>query len=159
MKKQAEKQAEKQTAELQSNSVLHSEAEKTAEKTLLINEEDLKILNEVLTDYKWFVEYTYKTNVAIIAQGEQMLKTSSDKDKTIDLIKAIDQYKEQSSMLDIARLRADSVHNKVKEALGINNLPDEVIEPTGAWEEQDDTSADKQDAEVSESVEVLPEEG
>jgi hypothetical protein len=61
-----------------------------------------------------------------------MLKTSSDKDKTIDLIKAIDQYKEQSSMLDIARLRADSVHNKVKEALGINNLPDEVIEPAGA---------------------------
>jgi hypothetical protein len=54
MKKQ-EKQAEKiaeqtaeKTAELQSNSVLHSEAEKT----LLINEEDLKILNEVLTDYK-----------------------------------------------------------------------------------------------------------
>jgi hypothetical protein len=52
MKKQAEKQTAEQTAEktaeLQSNSVLHSEAEKT----LLINEEDLKILNEVLTDYK-----------------------------------------------------------------------------------------------------------
>jgi hypothetical protein len=56
-------------------------------------------------------------------------------------------------------LRADSVHNKVKEALGINNLPDEVIEPAGAWEEQNDTAADKPDAEVSESVEVLPEEG
>ena len=95
----------------------------------------------------------------IIAQGEQMLKTSSDKDKTIDLIKAIDQYKEQSKMLDIARLRADSVHLKVKEALGIKDLPDKIIEPTGAGEEQNDTAADKPDAEVSESVEVLPEEG
>lgn len=128
-------------------------------KTLVINEEDLNILNEVLTDYKGFVEYTYKTNVTIIAQGEQMLKTSSDKDKTIDLIKAIDQYKEQAKMLDIARLRADSVHLKVKDALGIKDLPDEVIEPTGAGEEQNDTSADKPQPEVSESVEVLPEEG
>lgn len=128
-------------------------------KTLLINEEDLKILNDVLTDYKGFVEYTYKSNLMIIAQGEQMLKTSSDKDKTIDLIKAIDQYKEQSSMLDVARLRADSVHLKVKEALGIKDEPDEIIEPTGTGEVQDDTSADKPDAEVSESVEVLPEEG
>jgi hypothetical protein len=127
-------------------------------KTLVINEEDLKILNDVLTDYKGFVEYTYKTNVTIIAQGEQMLKTSSDKDKTIDLIKAIDQYKEQAKMLDVARLRADSVHLKVKDALGIKDLPDEVIEPTGAGEVQNDTSADKPNAEVSESVEVLPEE-
>lgn len=128
-------------------------------KTLVINEEDLNILNDVLTDYKGFVEYTYKTNVTIIAQGEQMLKTSSDKDKTIDLIKAIDQYKEQAKMLDIARLRADSVHLKVKDALDIKDLPDEVIEPTGAGEEQNDTSADKPQPEVSESVEVLPEEG
>lgn len=135
------------------------QAEKITDKTLLINEEELNILNEVLEDYKWFVEYTYKNNVAIIAQGEQMLKTSSDKDKTIDLIKAIDQYKEQAKMLDIARLRADSVHLKVKGALGIKDLPDEIIEPTGAGEEQNDTSADKPDAEVSESVEVLPEEG
>ena len=135
------------------------QAEKTAEKTLIINEEELKILNEVLEDYKWFVEYTYKNNVAIIAQGEQMLKTSSDKDKTIDLIKAIDQYKEQAKYLDVARLRADSVHLKVKDALGIKDLPDEIIEPTGAGEKQNDTTADKPDAEVSESVEVLPEEG
>lgn len=128
-------------------------------KTLVINEEDLKILNDVLTDYKGFVEYTYKTNVTIIAQGEQMLKTSSDKDKTIDLIKAIDQYKEQAKMLDVARLRADSVHSKIKDALGIKNMPDEVIEPTGAGAEQNDTAADKPQPEVSESVEVLPEEG
>lgn len=128
-------------------------------KTLVINEEDLKILNDVLTDYKGFVEYTYKTNVTIIAQGEQMLKTSSDKDKTIDLIKAIDQYKEQAKMLDVARLRADSVHLKIKDALGIKDLPDEIIEPTGAGEEQDDTSANEPQPEVSESVEVLPEEG
>lgn len=134
------------------------QAEKTTDKTLLINEEELKILNEVLEDYKWFVEYTYKNNVAIIAQGEQMLKTSSDKDKTIDLIKAIDQYKEQAKYLDVARLRADSVHLKVKDALGIKDMPDEIIEPTGAGEEQNDTTADKPDAEVSESVEVLPEE-
>ena len=131
----------------------------TTEKTLTINEEELNILNEVLADYKGFIEYTYKNNVAIVAQGEQMLKTSSDKDKTIDLIKAIDQYKEQAKMLDIARLRADSVHIKVKDALGIKDEPDEVIEPSGAGEIQDDTSADKSDAEVSESVEVLPEEG
>ncbi len=131
----------------------------TEAKTLQINEEDLKILNDVLTDYKGFVEYTYKSNLMIIAQGEQMLKTSSDKDKTVDLIKAIDQYKEQSSMLDVARLRADSVHLKVKEALGIKDEPDEIIEPEWAGEVQDDTSTNKQDAEVSESVEVLPEEG
>ena len=88
-----------------------------------------------------------------------MLKTSSDKDKTIDLIKAIDKYKEQAKYLDIARLRADSVHLKVKDALGIKDLPDEVIEPSGDWTEQNDTSADQSGAEVSESVEVLPEEG
>lgn len=128
-------------------------------KSLTVNEEDLKILNDVLTDYKGFVEYTYKTNVTIIAQGEQMLKTSSDKDKTVDLIKAIDQYKEQAKMLDVARLRADSVHLKVKDALGIKNLPDEVIEPDGIGAEQNDTAANEPNAEVSESVEVLSEEG
>ena len=130
---------------------------KKATKKLTINEEELKILNEVLADYKGFIEYTYKNNLMIVAQGEQMLKTSSDKDKTIDLIKAIDQYKEQAKMLDIARLRADSVHLKVKDALGIKEN-DEVIEPSGAGEVQDDTSTDQSDAEVSESVEVLPEE-
>ena len=128
-------------------------------KTLTVNEEELNILNEVLSDYKGFIEYTYKNNVAIIAQGEQMLKTSSDKDKTIDLIKAIDQYKEQAKYLDIARLRADSVHIKVKDALGIKDMPDEIIEPTGVGEEQNGDTTDKSGAEVSESVEVLPEEG
>ena len=127
--------------------------------TLTLNKEDLDILNEVLADYKGFIEYTYKNNLMIIAQGEQMLKTSSDKAKTIELIKGIDQYKEQAKMLDIARLRADGVHLKVKDALGIKDEPDEVIEPSGAGETQDDTSADQPSAEVSESVEVLPEEG
>lgn len=131
----------------------------TAEKTLTINEEELKILDEVLTDYKGFVEFTYKNNVTIIAQGEQMLKTSSDKDKTIELIKGIDKYKEQAKYLDIARLRADWVHLKVKEALGIKDEPDEIINPDWDGAKQDDTPADKSDAEVSESVEVLPEEG
>ena len=128
-------------------------------KSLLINEEELNILNEVLADYKGFIEYTYKNNLMIIAQGEQMLKTSSDKDKTIDLIKAIDQYKEQAKMLDIARLRADSVHLKVKDVLGIKDMPDEVIEPSGDGEGEDGVTADKPNAEISESVEVLPEEG
>ena len=126
---------------------------------LTINEEDLNILNEVLSDYKGFIEYTYKNNLMIIAQGEHMLKTSSDKDKTVDLIKAIDQYKEQSKMLDVARLRADSVHLKVKEALGIKDEPDEIIEPTGDWEGENDTPANEPDAEVSESTEVLSKEG
>ena len=134
------------------------ETTETTEKTLTLSWEDLDILNEVIADYKWFVEYTYKNNLMIIAQGEQMLKSSSDKDKTIDLIKAIDQYKEQAKMLDIARLRADGLHQKVKEVLGIKDEPDEVIEPDGAGAEQDDASADEPNAEVSESVEVLPKE-
>lgn len=120
--------------------------------------EELDILNEVLADYKGFIEYTYKNNVAIIAQGEQMLKTSSDKDKTIDLCKAIDKYKEQAKMLDIARLRADGIHIKVKEVLGIKDEPDEVIEPSGTGGGEDGVTANEPDAEVSESVEVLPEE-
>jgi hypothetical protein len=127
--------------------------------TLTLNKEDLDILNEVLADYKGFIEYTYKNNLMIIAQGEQMLKTSSDKAKTIELCKGIDQYKEQAKMLDIARLRADGVHLKVKEALGIKDEPDEVIEPSGDGEGKDDTPADEPNAEVSESVEVLPKEG
>lgn len=132
-------------------------AETTA--TLTLSQDDLQILHEVLTDYKWFIEYTYRNNVAIIAQGERMLKESSDKDKTIELIKGIDQYKEQAKFLDIARLRADGVHLKVKEALWIKDMPDEIIEPAGNGTEQDDTTANQPDAEVSESVEVLPEEG
>ena len=127
-------------------------------KTLTVNEEELNILNEVLADYKGFIEYTYKNNVAIIAQGEQMLKTSSDKDKTIDLCKAIDKYKEQAKMLDIARLRADGIHIKVKEVLGIKDEPDEVIEPEWVGAEQDDSTTNEPNAEVSESVEVLPKE-
>ena len=87
-----------------------------------------------------------------------MLKTSSDKDKTIDLCKAIDKYKEQAKMLDIARLRADGIHIKVKEVLGIKDEPDEVIEPSGTGGGEDGVTANEPDAEVSESVEVLPEE-
>jgi len=134
-------------------------AKKEQAKELLLNEEELLILNEVLADYKGFIEYTYKNNLMIIAQGEQMLKTSSDKDKTIDLIKAIDQYKEQAKMLDIARLRADGVHLKVKDVLGIKDEPDEVIEPSGDGEGEDGVTTNEPDAEVSESVEVLPKEG
>lgn len=131
---------------------------KTVNPALTLNDEDVKILHEVLQDYKGFVEYTYKNNLMIIAQGEQMLKTSNDKDKTIELIKAIDKYKEQSSMLDVARLRADSVHIKVKDFLGIKD-EDETTSDEWAGELQDGDTADKSDAEVSEGAEVLPEEG
>ena len=128
-------------------------------KQLTLSGEELIILNEVLADYKGFVEYTYKNNIAIIAQGENMLKTSSDKNKTIDLIKLIDQYKEQAKMLDVARLRADGIHLKVKEVLGIKDEPDEIIEPEWARELQDDNTTNEPVAEVSEDVEVLHEEG
>lgn len=125
-------------------------------KTLTLNKEELEILNEVLTDYKGFVEFTYKNNVAIIAQGENMLRASNDKDQTTKLVTMLEKYKEQSKMLDIARLRADSLHLKVKDVLGIK---DEDADTNESWDgaEENDTSADKQDAEVSEGSEVLHE--
>lgn len=94
---------------------------KPTKKTLTLNKEELEILNEVLTDYKGFVEFTYKNNVAIIAQGENMLRASNDKDQTTKLVTMLEKYKEQSKMLDIARLRADSLHLKVKDVLGIKD--------------------------------------
>lgn len=129
---------------------------KPTKKTLTLNKEELEILNEVLTDYKGFVEFTYKNNVAIIAQGENMLRASNDKDQTTKLVTMLEKYKEQSKMLDIARLRADSLHLKVKDVLGIK---DENADTNESWDgaEENDTSADKQDAEVSEGSEVLHE--
>lgn len=129
---------------------------KPTKKTLTLNKEELEILNEVLTDYKGFVEFTYKNNVAIIAQGENMLRASNDKDQTTKLVTMLEKYKEQSKMLDIARLRADSLHLKVKDVLGIK---DEDADTNESWDgaEENDTSADKQDAEVSEGSEVLHE--
>lgn len=94
---------------------------KTTKETLTLNKEELEILNEVLMDYKGFVEFTYKNNVAIIAQGENMLRASNDKDQTTKLVTMLEKYKEQSKMLDIARLRADSLHLKVKNVLGIKD--------------------------------------
>lgn len=129
---------------------------KPTKETLTLNKEELEILNEVLTDYKGFVEFTYKNNVAIIAQGENMLRASNDKDQTTKLVTMLEKYKEQSKMLDIARLRADSLHLKVKNVLGIK---DEDADTNESWDgaEENDTSADKQDAEVSEGSEVLHE--
>lgn len=129
---------------------------KPTKETLTLNKEELEILNEVLTDYKGFVEFTYKNNVAIIAQGENMLRASNDKDQTTKLVTMLEKYKEQSKMLDIARLRADSLHLKVKDVLGIK---DEDADTNESWDgaEENDTSADKQDAEVSEGSEVLHE--
>lgn len=129
---------------------------KPTKKTLTLNKEELEILNEVLTDYKGFVEFTYKNNVAIIAQGENMLRASNDKDQTTKLVTMLEKYKEQSKMLDIARLRADSLHLKVKDVLGIKDENADTNEPWDGTEEND-TSANKQDAEVSEGSEVLHE--
>lgn len=129
---------------------------KIEEKTLTLSWEELDILNEVLADYKGFIEYTYKNNLMIIAQGEQMLKTSGDKDKTIELVKWLEKYKEQAKMLDIARLRADGIHLKVKDVLGIKDEDEEIKSDGVGWEEVSDTS-EQPDAEVSESSEVLHE--
>lgn len=125
-------------------------------KQLTLSWEELDILNEVLADYKGFIEYTYKNNLMIIAQGEQMLKTSGDKEKTIELVKGLDKYKEQAKMLDIARLRADGIHLKVKDVLGIKDEDEEIKSEWTGWEEVSDTS-EQPDAEVSESSEVLHE--
>ena len=130
---------------------------KEAEKTLTLSWEELDILNEVLADYKGFIEYTYKNNLMIIAQGESMLKQSNDKDKTIELCKGLDKYKEQAKMLDVARLRADGIHIKVKDVLGIKDEDEETVTEWTGWEEVSDTS-EQPDAEVSESSEVLHEE-
>ena len=101
------------------------------------------------------VEYTYKHNVAIIAQWEKMLKESNDKQKTLDLVKMLEQYKEQSKILDIARLRADGIHLKVKDVLGIKDDTNETVITEWTWELQDGSASDKPDAEVSEGSEVL----
>lgn len=126
------------------------------EKELTLRGEELEIMNEVLADYKGFIEYTYKNNLMIIAQGEQMLKTSNDKAKTIELCKWLDKYKEQAKMLDIARLRADGIHLKVKDVLGIKD-EDGTTNSTGTWGEEDGDTANEPTPEVSESSEVLHE--
>jgi len=128
---------------------------KVTNEELTLNKDELHILDEVLTDYKGMVEYTYKHNVAIIAQGEKMLKESTDKQKTLDLVKMLEQYKEQSKILDIARLRADGIHLKVKDVLGIKDEPDANIKSDGTGTEENGSAADKSDAEVSEGSEVL----
>ena len=125
-------------------------------KQLTLSWEELDILNEVLADYKGFIEYTYKNNLMIIAQGEQMLKTSGDKDKTIELVKWLEKYKEQAKMLDVARLRADGIHLKDKDVLGIMDEDEEIKPEWTGGEEIGDTS-EQSDAEVSESSEVLHE--
>ena len=132
-------------------------SKKTTKKNeeLTLNKDELHILDEVLTDYKGMVEYTYKHNVAIIAQWEKMLKESNDKQKTLDLVKMLEQYKEQSKILDIARLRADGVHLKVKDVLGIKDDTNETVITEWTWELQDGSASDKPDAEVSEGSEVL----
>lgn len=128
---------------------------KVTTEELTLNKDELHILDEVLTDYKGMVEYTYKHNVAIIAQGEKMLKESTDKQKTLDLVKMLEQYKEQSKILDIARLRADGIHLKVKDVLGIKDEPDANTNESWNGTEENGSASDESDAEVSEGSEVL----
>jgi len=113
--------------------------------------DDLRTLDAILTDYKGFVEYTYRTNVTIIAQWEQMLKTSSDKAKTIDLIKGINEYKKQAAYLDIARNRADQLHQKLAAV-----LPDSIYNEgnTEEWAAapSDDNPTDEPSPAVSEAA-------
>lgn len=125
-------------------------------------EEDLKILDEVLTDYKGYARMMYAQALAFIAGYEELEKKWQLEEKLWDQLERYkDMYeksKENAPMLDIAHLRADSIHLKVKEALGIKE-EDEDIKPVWAGEPQDGAAADEPSAEVSESTEVLPEEG
>lgn len=125
-------------------------------------EEDLKILDEVLTDYKGYARMMYAQALAFIAGYEELEKKWQLEEKLWDQLERYkDMYeksKENAPMLDIAHLRADSIHLKVKEALGIKE-EDERTEPIWAGEKQNDTPADQPNAEVSESTEVLPKEG
>ena len=131
-------------------------------KSLTVNEEDLKILDEVLTDYKGYARMMYAQALAFIAGYEELEKKWQLEEKLWDQLERYkDMYeksKENAPMLDIAHLRADSIHLKVKEALGIKE-ENEDIKPVWAGEPQDGAAADEPSAEVSESTEVLPEEG
>lgn len=132
------------------------------QKKLTVNEEELKILDEVLTDYKDYVRIMYAQAASFMAGYEELEKKWQLEEKLWDKFEMYkDMYeksKENAPMLDIAHLRADSIHLKVKEALGIKE-ENEDIKPVWAGEPQDGAAADEPSAEVSESTEVLPEEG
>lgn len=125
--------------------------------TLTLNEEELKVLNEVLENYKEMIKFTYTSMLAHIKKGESELKRMNNKGESIEAIKELQGRKEDAAMIDIARLRADSLHLKVKDALGIKDEPDESTNEHWDGTEQNDTSANEQDAEVSEGSEVLHE--
>lgn len=129
---------------------------KPTKKTLTLNKEELKVLNEVLENYKEMIKFTYTSMLAHIKKGESELKRMNNKGESIEAIKELQGRKEDAAMIDIARLRADSLHLKVKDVLGIK---DENADTNESWDgaEENDTSADKQDAEVSEGSEVLHE--
>ena len=129
----------------------------TENKEIIFNEEDGLQLAESLKDYKWMVEYAYKHNLMFITQWEKMLREETDKEKTIELVKGLNQYKKNAEMLDLARMRADQLLQKV--TLVIWELPDEVIDLEWSWQVQDDNTTDEQQSEVSEDAEVLHSEG
>jgi hypothetical protein len=114
-------------------------------------------LAEILKDYKGMVEYAYKHNLMVVTQWEKMLREETNKEKTLELVKWLNQYKKNAEMLDLARMRADQLLQKV--TLVIWELPDEVIDLEWSWQVQDDNTTNKQQSEVSEDAEVLHSEG
>lgn len=129
----------------------------TENKDVIFNEEEGAQLQNILKDYMWFIEYTYKNNVMIITQWEKMLRDEQDKNKTLELVRWLNKYKKQAEMLDLARMRADQLLQKI--ILVQWELLDEVFEPEWDWELQDGATANEQEPEVSEDVEVLHDEG
>ena len=127
----------------------------TKKPTLTLNEEELKVLNEVLENYKEMIKFTYTSMLAHIKKGESELKRMNNKWESIEAIKELQGRKEDAAMIDIARLRADWLHLKVKESLGIKDEGDESTKSDGTRTEQDGSASDESDAEVSESSEVL----
>jgi hypothetical protein len=102
---------------------------KPTKKTLTLNEEELKVLNEVLENYKEMIKFTYTSMLAHIKKGESELKRMNNKGESIEAIKELQGRKEDAAMIDIARLRADSLHLKVKDVLGIKDENADTNEP------------------------------
>ncbi len=123
--------------------------------TLAFNKEECSNLKDILRDYIGMVEYTYKQNLAIVTAWEKALREEQDKNKTLELVKGLNQYKKNAEMLDLARMRADQLKQKVDVF-----IPDEENETTATewtWEVQDGTTDNEPETKVSEDAEVLHE--
>jgi len=132
-------------------------AEKKIE--VVLNWEQVSHLNDMLFDYTYWMRGYYEDLLRVIAAWKKMLKESSDKDKTVDLIKDLDDMQESAEKLDIGRLRCDAILLKCRDALGIKTDLDEDIKARRDREAQARNTAKQPATEVSESTEVLPEEG